>query len=359
MFMMAPPPQQACSAPGCEFQTPQDMPTWQLVMNSLNQHTTVAHPQPINNADNNVSLVRPKPAPIQRPEIDLGTTESEWNFFKAEFERYKRTTAISGQTALDELWHCQSKQLRVLVQSDSSVATLDTEDKLMDKLKSLAVTTLHSAVHLIALRDLKQNQGESIRAFIARARAVASNCGLSKTCTADACQEEVSFVEETLFGVVLAGLFDGNIQQRILSLAAMKTITTLEQMATYVAAEESGISERGHLGFNNTLAGLRRSSYKETIKLKHQNQEKQEHPVCRNCGGKVHGTGSYADRLKHCPAQGKTCPICQKKNHIASVCRSSRRAGTVAAAATPEDSVVASHATLQAIQNDIWEYCDS
>ena len=109
--MMAPPPQQASSAPGCEFQTPQDMPTWQLVMNSLNQHTTVAHPQPMNNADNNISLVRPKPAPIQRPEIDLGTTESEWNFFRAEFERYKRTAAISGQTALDELWHCQSKQL--------------------------------------------------------------------------------------------------------------------------------------------------------------------------------------------------------------------------------------------------------
>ena len=34
----------------------------------------------------------------------------------------------------------------------------------------------------------------------------------------------------------------------VLSLAAMKTITTLEQLATYVAAEESGKSERGQLG---------------------------------------------------------------------------------------------------------------
>ena len=140
---MPPPPQQACSAPGCQFETPPNMPTWDLVMNSLNQHTTVAHPT-INQGP---VAVRPKPAPVQRPEIDLGTTESEWNFFRAEFERYKRTTAIIGQTVLDELWHCQSKQLRVLLQSDSALMTLDTEEKLMDKLKSLAVTTLHSAVH--------------------------------------------------------------------------------------------------------------------------------------------------------------------------------------------------------------------
>jgi hypothetical protein len=34
--------------------------------------------------------------------------------------------------------------------------------KLLDKLKSLAVTTLHSAVHLIALRDLQQELLDSL-----------------------------------------------------------------------------------------------------------------------------------------------------------------------------------------------------
>jgi hypothetical protein len=112
------------------------MPTWDLVMNSLNQHTTVAHPTAAHNPGH-PQAVRPKPAPVQRPEIDLGTSETDWNFFKAEFERYKRTTGIAGQTILDELWHCQTKELRVLLQSDSTTATLDTETKLLDKLKSL------------------------------------------------------------------------------------------------------------------------------------------------------------------------------------------------------------------------------
>ena len=136
LYRMAPPPQQRCSAPECTFITPLGMPTWDLVMNSLNQHTTVAHPTAAHNPGH-PQAVRPKPAPVQRPEIDLGTSETDWNFFKAEFERYKRTTGIAGQTILDELWHCQTKELRVLLQSDSTTATLDTETKLLDKLKSL------------------------------------------------------------------------------------------------------------------------------------------------------------------------------------------------------------------------------
>ena len=319
---MAPPPQQRCTAPECTFETPANMPTWDLVMNSLNQHTTVAHPTPAR-VPGQPQAVRPKPAPVQRPEVDLGTTESEWNFFKAEFERYKRTTGIAGQTVIDELWHCQTKQLRVLLQSDSLINSLDTEQKLLDKLKSLAVTTLHSAVHLIALRDLEQGPTENIRAFIARARATASNCGLSKACSS--CQTEVSFVEETLFGVVLAGLHDGNIQQKILSLAAMKTITTLEQLVTYVAAEESGRSERGQLGTSNTLAAFRPKSAFKSRKASQADPEpirRQPAPSkCPNCGGNVHGSGSYADRLKMCPAQGKTCNKCKKMNHISQVCK--------------------------------------
>jgi len=83
---------------------------------------------------------------------------------------------ITGQTVLDELWHCQTKQLRILLQSDTDITTLNTEEKLRDKLKSLAVTILHSSVHLIAHRDLQQGSTEGIRELVARSRTMASNC---------------------------------------------------------------------------------------------------------------------------------------------------------------------------------------
>ena len=48
----------------------------------------------------------------------------------------------------------------------------------------------------------------------------------------------------------MAGLRDSNIQQKILSLAAMKTILKLEELVTYVAAEESGYKELANIGQN-------------------------------------------------------------------------------------------------------------
>ena len=324
-------------------------------MTCLTNHTQVAHAQPA--ITQGILSVRPKPAPVQRPEIDLGTSESEWNFFIAEFDRYKRTTGITGQTILDELWHCQTKQLRILLQSDTNVTTLDTEEKLRDKLKSLAVTTLHSSVHLIALRDLQQGSTEGIRAFVARCRATASNCGLTKKC--QGCQEEVSFIEETLFGVVLAGLHDGNIQQKVLSLAAMKTITKLEELVKYVAAEESGKSERGQFGTSNILAGVRARSAYRSRSISQDPPDPPRDPTrkCKNCGAAVHGTGSYNDRLKLCPAQGKTCAKCQKKNHFSTVCKSKQTSAQGALHQATEAAIHGAHGSL-APSTDIWEEPD-
>ena len=220
---MAPPAPVPCSVPDCKYVTPTNVPTWDLIRDMLQMHIQAAHGvmQAEGHRDN---TVRPKPAPVARPEIDLGASEHEWNFFVAEFERYKRTTGISGSTVLDELWHCQNKSLRSLMQAEASVSTLNTEALLLEKIKSLAVVTLHSAVHLVELRNLQQGQNEPIRKFVARAKNIASSCNLIKKCTKPGCDTEISFLNETVFGVVLAGLKDSNIKQKILSLAAMKTI---------------------------------------------------------------------------------------------------------------------------------------
>ena len=153
-----------------------------------------------------------------------------------------------------------AKPLRTLMQAESTAA-LTTEDLLLAKIKSLAVITLHSAVHLVELRNVPQGQNEPIRKFVARARNNATSCNLSKKC--GGCDTDVSFLDETVFGVVLAGLRDSNIQQKILSLAAMKTIQKLEDLITYVAAEESGYKDIANIGHNaNTVGGVESSFQK-------------------------------------------------------------------------------------------------
>ena len=72
-----PPPQQNCTAPGCDLETPVNIPTWELVIQYLTNHAQVAHAvqPPQQPQGQEVFSAGPKPAPVQRPQIDLGTTE--------------------------------------------------------------------------------------------------------------------------------------------------------------------------------------------------------------------------------------------------------------------------------------------
>ena len=63
----------------------------------------------------------------------------------------------------------------------------------------------------------------------------------------------------------------------------MKTIVKLEDLITYVAAEESGYKEIENMG-HNTVGGM-----KSTFKQDRDNAIKAK---CFNCGGSKHGTGS-------------------------------------------------------------------
>ena len=139
-----------CSMEGCDFSTPANTPTWELIRDFLQMHTSSEHKAAPAGAHQE-QAVRPKPAPVTRPEIDLGVSE--------------------------ELWHCQTRALRTLMLAEDS-STLTTEETLLAKIKSLAAVTLHSAVHLVQLRSVQQRQNESIRKFVARAKNIASSCNL-------------------------------------------------------------------------------------------------------------------------------------------------------------------------------------
>ena len=97
---------------------------------------------------------------------------------------------------------------------------------------------------------------------------------------------------------------------------------------TYVAAEESGYKETVNIGLGAGTVGGVKSGY---IKSKGK---------CWSCGNAKHGDGSPDEKAKHCPASGKTCSKCGKKNHLPSVCRSKPKVATVTE--STEDAVNAS-----------------
>ena len=92
---------------------------------------------------------------------------------------------------------------------------------MMARIKSLAVAVLHTAIHTVHLHEARQIPEETTKAFAARARGIASNCILHKKCS---CGEEVSYLEETVYHVVLAGLRDTTLQEACTTQALLGNI---------------------------------------------------------------------------------------------------------------------------------------
>ena len=229
---MTPPPGMNCSYPECDFVTPQSIPSYELVIKALELHISAAHSTRNITTTQNAKVEKPK-----RPSVTSNMSESDWVFFEHKWSRYKRQSGISGQQILDELWACLDQDLERLAFQDGMNHT--TPDELLAAIKNLAVTTVHPALHVVSLHETRQNPNESIKSFCARVRGIAQNCKLEKNCSSTSCNEQISFVEETCFHVVLTGLADEEVREKVLTQAMVGTVKDLSTLIEYVTAEES------------------------------------------------------------------------------------------------------------------------
>ena len=276
----------------------------------------------------------------------MDTPEADWRFFLSEWEDYKRVTAISGQSVLDELWSCMKGDLKRLAFDQGGKETLTTEPLMLARIKSLAVTELHTAVHTVMLHEAKQSPDETTKAFAARVQGIASNCNFTKTCT---CQPptNVSFSEETVYHVVLAGLRDRDMQEKCLAAAYMKTVTNLPQLVQFCSAEESSTASG-----SSSLVGAMRSSYQKS-KRRGQvksfgNNPKPPPATCYRCDGAPHSKWTEEVLKTECPAYLVTCAKCQLLGHFTSLCRRN----------TPGNSGNPALAALEHSEENSNEECD-
>ena len=305
-----PPPAIPCTRQDCEYSTPAGMAS-DAAMDLLHLHRQDVHdanaPPPIAPA-----ATSQRPAKIERPTVTSGMAETDWRFFVHEWDRYKRQTGVADQTLIDELTACMEPELRRLAFSEGTQA--NTEAALLLQIKSLSVTILHPSVHVVSLHDMKQQESETVKSYTARVKGTASNCSLTKKCTRAGCNQDVSYLEETCYHVVMTGLGDADLREKVLTQAMLGNVKDLSTLLNYVTAEESA---RAQTGVHSQVSGLRKkSSYKQ------QNTSK-----CGHCGGSPHGD-SNKDRLTKCPAQGRECNNCKKLHHFSSCCKSAKVAAT-------------------------------
>jgi hypothetical protein len=83
-----------CPATGCTFLTQENLPTYEMVLRSLELHARLAHPELAAREPAVQAAPRhtgPKPTQLPRPELQDDVTEQEWNHWLVRWQRYKRS----------------------------------------------------------------------------------------------------------------------------------------------------------------------------------------------------------------------------------------------------------------------------
>ena len=254
----------------------------------------------------------------ERPQIDVGCNEDQWEFFQHEWKSYKRRTSIKNTQLSDELSACCTKDLRKILFDFVGSAALDkiTEDQLLKNIKSAAVIGKNTSVHRKEFYSIMQSQGEPVNLFVAKLRSKAEHCNFKVTCVGSECNEINSYAEAMVSDQMVAGLYDKDIQQDVL--AKGKELRSFQDRYNLIEAQELGRLAKTQLDGNASSANVVKSQYKKQQSAAVEgNARKSEGKRCKGCNSEKHDS---LERSTKCPAWGKTCYRCGKFNHFGRCC---------------------------------------
>ena len=283
----------------------------------------------------------------ERPDVDLGFSETQWAFFQDEWNLYKRRADLQDNQLKDELRACCSKELRRTLFDFVGSSTIDalTEAELLEKIKSTAVIGKNKAVHRKEFYELVQAPEEQLNRFVAKLKAKAERCNFTMVCSANNCDQVNNYGEEMMKDRLTTGMYDKDVQTEVL--AKDKDLQTFKEVYTHVEAYEQGKRAKSELqGQSLSEINAAKSQYKKMQSGNSGNESKSQ-KRCTGCGGRPHG---FKKREKECPAWGQKCFNCGKNNHFKEWCKQAPAAEEQSVAAAVEEEL---STTLAAINSGV------
>ena len=304
-----------CSAPGCEFKTPDGIPTYDQCLQSLSLHATLAHPQPITVQQ---AAAASKPNKLKRPAVSDGITEADWVWFEDRWARYKESTGLEGANVVNQLWDCASEDLARRCYEAGPSKDI-TEKDLLARMKKLAIKAQNKLVNIVEFLSMTQDNDEPVAMFLSRLKGQASVCDFTVKCSENAAIVH-SYADNMVAHQLVRGLEDITQQEKVLALAATEKDLTLKTISEFVEAQETGLRSSKILGGG---AGVQKigSDYKRA-KYSSKPSKTQQQERCDWCGRTGHGKRpSHNTRKEKCPAFGQKCHSCGAFNHFDSKCQ--------------------------------------
>ena len=306
----------------CDYKTPAGCPTWRDHLEALRLHVETFHRQDSAQQAAAGTGASAKVEKLPRPKLEEEISDSDWNYFCAEWARYKRSVKLSGQEIVDQLWATMSPDLKRQCHDHGASTENTTEDQLLPLMKAFATRGQNKLCNIVHFLNLKQEEGEPIAKFISRVRGEAKTCEFKIKCSKVGCSQENSYADKLSAHVVVRGLNDLDIQEDVLKLAATSEVDlTIQKITEITVAQETGARSRRLL--NEDLEFNKLSQHqKQKRNASGKSNDLLSNEKCYYCGQCGHGyKASSLVRKELCPAFSMKCSKCNLMGHLTSECK--------------------------------------
>ena len=254
---------------------------------------------------------------VKAPEGRYDKNSADFRMYSKDCRDFMTLTQFSNEQIVIQMRLNMDADLKRTIDTNfgENWNAMSVEDALKS-IREILKTTSNNAVHRKIFDGMNQSNSESAREFVTRLKACAIDC--EYICPFD---ESHDLTEYQIVNRIRCGIADKQLQQELLQKAdSMKSLTEIlaycenfesakedrdklrneaQKISPITAIESSGMSE------DEVVAAI--SNYKRG--------KKDKATKCFYCGFERH-------EKSKCPAQGKTCTICNRLNHFANVCKS-------------------------------------
>ena len=257
------------------------------------------------------------PGTFKPPEEFDFTCPQHWPAWRDRFKRYRLASALhkeEREVQISALIYSMGPEAEHVMQSFALGADeIHDFDTVISKLDGYFIPRRNVVAerHIFELRS--QTAGESNQTYIRALFAQAEKCNFTDR-------------QERIRDRLVAGMKDQELSRKIQLKAleddvALDAVISMMRNVDLVNRSTEQPTEQQHDSGAIDFVNRRQRSYVPATNTENRNQRQVprfQSGVCRYCGRARHGTP------QECPANGRVCSNCQKRDHFAAVCRSKR-----------------------------------
>ena len=245
----------------------------------------------------------PGPVPGIRPPppVCLDTNISEnWRFFKQKWRNYAVITKLQDQSRQYQvalLLHVLGEQALKIYNGFTFTSTEANRsvEEILQKFDEFAIGDVNETYERYVFHSRFQNEAETFESFLTALRSLIKTCRYCDNC-----------IESVLRDRIVLGIRDAQTQQLLLRERGLTLAKTIDICKTAEAATAQSKAYRAETV--NKVQTTKQKPHKRTALMRTNVQP------CKFCGTQ------HVLVKEKCPAWGKTCKSCFKRNHFAKMC---------------------------------------